>query len=72
MKAAVMEAEAEAVTVCNGNRVAAVVAAAALVATKTTAATAMVGTQTTINNQLKVVAAMAMETIPKYTNTNKI
>jgi hypothetical protein len=41
---------------------------AATVATKTPAATAMVGALPTINNQLKEAAAMAMETTTTTTN----
>ncbi len=40
----------------------------AMVATKTPAATAMAGALPTINNQLKVAAAMAMETTTTTTN----
>ncbi len=41
---------------------------AATVATKTPAATAMAGALPTINNQLRVAAAMAMETTITATN----
>ncbi len=62
----------------SAERVAAVPAAAAaaakllphtaVVATKTLAATAMAGAQTTMNNQLKAVAATAMESNDDHNN----
>jgi hypothetical protein len=57
-------------SISGGSRVAgaALPPCAAMVATKTPAATAMAGALPTINNQLKAAAAMAMETTTTRTH----